>query len=221
MLDKLRESAFALGCEFAEAARQGHPAHGDDPERRFRYVALFQDCFFAVRVSIALELRIAREARLRGRSPSIVVAGHEASDSLDTEADERLDDVDPPDRADRADRYTERDRDTDRASFPVLLRALGDVAVGAASLPGPPPAELPTLRELLAQATAKGVGEAGAIRSPSGPARALDPPRSSAPDLRRRLATSSAAPLTLLPPPPQPSAASRLPLRPGTGPPRR
>ncbi|HEY1449221.1 MAG TPA: hypothetical protein VGF33_11875, partial [Caulobacteraceae bacterium] len=112
--------------------------------------------------------------------------------------------IDRPDPSDSEDRgYDERDRDreTERVSLPILLRTLEGVVADAAMLPGPEPAELPTLRELITHAK-------------STPATA---PQS----LKSRLTGSGAAPA----PRPAPHLASNvgqiLAARRATGPPRR
>uniref|UniRef100_UPI00286A6F5B hypothetical protein n=1 Tax=Phenylobacterium sp. TaxID=1871053 RepID=UPI00286A6F5B len=96
----------------------------------------------------------------------------------------------------------ERDRETERASLPILLRALEGVVADAAALPDPKPAELLTLRELLAHAKA----EPGASSSPQ--------------NLRARLTGSLAA---TAPPPRSPASnvGQVLAARRATGPPRR
>jgi len=84
----------------------------------------------------------------------------------------------------------------------VLLRTLDGVAADAAALPGPEPAALPTLRELLAHMT------------PDPPP---TPPKT---DLRVRLAGSGAAVTLQLAPRPLGSPGG-LAVRRATGPPRR
>ncbi|WP_156466995.1 MULTISPECIES: hypothetical protein [unclassified Phenylobacterium] len=133
-LAELTQVAYRLGKAFGQAAEQA-----ETHERRLEFFSAFDRAFFSVRVGIALQLRLRREAA--------VPAEREAE-----REDERAEPLER-DPAETGERYTERDRDRDveRASFPVLLRTLEGVADAAARLPGPPPAELPTLRELLAQ----------------------------------------------------------------------
>ena len=103
----------------------------------------------------------------------------------------------------RSDRDSDRDREREPASLPLLLKTLEAVAEDAAALAGPAPAELPTLRELLAQLT-------------TAPAK---PTAATGPGLRARLAGSATAPLVTSPPPTRPSPI--LALHRATGPPRR
>ena len=145
MLAQMREPAFRLGMAFAAEAEAA-----EDIDRKIQFAQLFDRCAFSVRVGIALELRLERTFAVR---PAARVP---ASDREDLER-EVLADRDPPERADRFDpEYDrERDRETEQASFPVLIRALDGVVAGAAELPGPEPAELLTLRELLARMKAQ------------------------------------------------------------------
>jgi hypothetical protein len=142
MLAQMGACAYRLGLAFAAEAERARTTADS-----LQYVHLFDRCFFAVRVGIALELRLRREA---GRGAS-------GADSQDREDSAERD---PPEdeRAERPEHegserlnHTERDRDreAERASLPLLLGALEGVAADAAALPGPPPAALPTLRELL------------------------------------------------------------------------
>jgi hypothetical protein len=161
MLALMREPACRLGMAFAaEAERAANVA------TKIEFFQHFDRCFFSVRVAIGLELRLERAARAAPREP--------ASDR------ENLVDRDPPDYSDRYEpEYDrERDRERERASFPTLIRTLDGVVADAASLPGPEPADLPTLRELLA-------------KMKSTPAPSASEPR---PNLRARLADSSVAP---------------------------
>jgi hypothetical protein len=184
-LSELSECAYRLGLAFgAEAERAG------DHTRKIEYFELFERCFFSVRVATALQLRLRREQRaepLTDRETLDAVAEREPSEREDFDRDPR-----------------ERDREADRerASLPVLLKTLRGVADAAATLPGPEPAALPTLRELLAHAAPQ----------PSTQAR---PPGV----LRARLAGSATAPALA----PTSLARSGLspPPRRATGPPRR
>jgi len=146
MLAEMREPAFRLGMAFAAEAERA-----TDIDRKIAFFHLFDRCGFAVRVGIALELRLERmpAARPEAREP--------ATDREALIDREDLADHDPPDRLDRYEpEYDrERDRETERASFPILIRALEGVVADAVKLPGPPPAELLTLRELLAKVKAQ------------------------------------------------------------------
>jgi len=141
MLFEMTACAHRLGLRFAAEAERA-----DEIGRRIEYAGLFERCFFAVRVGIALELRLERTPAVRPQ-PRDAACDREAL-------------IDREDLADRADRLDaeydrERDRETERASFPILIRALEGVVADAAKLPGPPPAELLTLRELLAKVKAQ------------------------------------------------------------------
>ena len=145
MLADMGACAYRLGMAFgAEAERSVALAD------KLQYVQLFERCFFAVRVGIALELRLRREGRWEAAR-----AGREDRDSpadraeRDPPEDERPEAFEP----ERPALYTEgdRDREAERATLPLLLDTLQGVAADAAALPGPPPAELPTLRDLLAR----------------------------------------------------------------------
>ena len=180
MLDALTQCAYRLGRTFAaEAERSQGKAMLDACER-------FDRCFFSVRMGIALQLRLRQAQPVRLKSVT------------EREPTER----EPSDHHVCAEpRERERDRETERASVPLLLNALKTVAADAASLPGPAPAALLTLRELLAtfaSAPAQTPALAPAVPSPR-----------PAGDLRTRLAaTTSTSVLT-------------APLRHATGPPRR
>lgn len=137
-LDELTQVAYRLGKAFGQAAEQA-----EMHERRLELFGAFDRAFFSVRVGIALQFRLRREA------PAPLPTAVERETEREVERAEPLE----RDPAETGECYTERDRDRDaeRASFPVLLRTLEGVAEAATRLPGPPPAELPTLRELLAQ----------------------------------------------------------------------
>lgn len=139
MLAQMAECAFRLGTAFGAQAERAETL-----EETVAAFELFDRCFFAVRMSITLELRLQREARLDGR---LSTAGVDAA-AQDPDEQDRIE-RDPAE----TESYTERERERDRepASMPVLLRTLSNIVVDAAALPGPPPAELPTLRELLAR----------------------------------------------------------------------
>lgn len=138
MLSDMAGCAYRLGMAFGAAAEKAQGREG-----WLAYFNAFDRCFFAVRVATALELR------LRRTEPREAASDREAL----------IERADPPEREDREDRgrgYDERDRDreTERASLPILLRTLDGVVADASALPGPEPAELPTLRELIAHAKA-------------------------------------------------------------------
>jgi len=190
-LTELTQVAYRLGKAFGQAAEQA-----ETHERRLELFGAFDRAFFAVRVGIALQLRLRRE----GRVP--VPTAIERETEREVERPEPLE----RDPAETGERYTERDRDRDveRASFPVLLRTLEGVADAAARLPGPPPAELPTLRELLAQVAPTPEFAAARARPQAA--------------LRTRL-TGSAASLRLAPSPAGWAPQGALGRRRATGPP--
>jgi hypothetical protein len=193
-LDDMREAAYGLGMAFARAAE----AEGD-LDRKLQLFDAFHRSFASVRLSIALAMRLRREAQAPARVET-------ERDERDEERDEALERSDAPERAERYDER-DRDRESERASLPLLLRTLERVADDAQALM-PQAAELPTLRELLDRVRAE----------PAAPAPPAAPPSSGA--LRTRLSGGTAA-LTLLPK----SGPSGLPGRPGapsrrsTGPP--
>ena len=188
-LSEMAECAYRLGMAFGAATEQARGTDG-----WLAYFNAFDRCFFAVRVATALQLRL-------NRTPT---EPREAA----TDRETLIERPDPPETADpETDRdrgYDERDRDreTERASLPILLRTLEGVVADAQMLPGPEPAELLTLRELIAHAKAE--------QSPA-----------SAPSLRARLNGSGAT----TPLPSTPHLASNvgqiLAARRATGPPRR
>jgi len=188
MLFEMGQCAYRLGKGFAEAAERA-----ETHERKLEFFQLFDRCFFAARMSVALELRLRLEARVEGRAQTL------ERETVEHEAAER-DERDPPE----IERFTETERERDRepVSLPVLLATLTRVAADAQALPGPPPAALPTLRELLAKLKAEPAPTA----------------RPSAGALRARLAGSAMAP-AFAPAPPHPSGRA-LPRRRATGPPR-
>src|SRR5689334_1887644 len=95
MLCQMAECAYRLGMAFgAEAER------ATDIDAKLKWCEVFQRCFFAVRVSTALELRLHQAPK----APRDAVSDREAL----------MDRADPSDREEREDdglRYTERDRD--------------------------------------------------------------------------------------------------------------
>lgn len=194
MLDDMAQCAYRLGKVFGAEAERA-VTH----ERRMESFQLFERCFFAVRVAIGLQLRLKQAARAEQAA--------ERDTERDGERIEAPDDRDPSER-ERLDIDYDRDRERERASFPILLRTLEGVADAAAALPGPPPAALPTLRELLAQ-----------VRSqpPAAP-----PSSNTRTPLKARLA-GSATTQVLARPPPSPTLSHGRALAPrrATGPPRR
>jgi hypothetical protein len=199
-LDDMREAAFGLGMAFAQAAE----AEGE-LDRKLRLFDAFHRSFASVRLSIALAMRLRREA-LAPRE----IERPERDDWREAEGPESPEPLDAG-----AERYDERDRDREdeRASLPLLFSSLEQVADDARALM-PQAAELPTLTELLDRvrgAPGKASPPAPAPKAPS-PA----PPKPSG-ALRARLSGGTAT-LTLPPRPGLPGlgGASRA-----TGPPPR
>lgn len=193
----MREAAFGLGMAFAQAATDE-----GDFDRKLQMSDAFQRSFASVRLSIALAMRLRHEARTAPRAEA-EPAGRDVERD---EAPEASDHVERPERYDERD----RDRETERATLPLLLRTLEHVAEDARALI-PQAAELPTLHELLDRVRAQ-------------PAPPTPRPPASSPTagpLRTRLSGGTAT-LTLTPPPRPglpgaPGAATRR----STGPPRR
>ena len=175
-LDEMRQAAFGLGMSFAQAGMAE-----DDIDRKLRLFDAYHRSFASVRLSIALAMRLRQEARLALRAD----APPAASESAEVERDET---PEPSDHAGRPERYDERDRDreTERASLPLLLRTLEQVADDARALT-PQAAELPTLHELLDR-----------VRAQPAPAKPATAPTQAASALRTRLSGGTAA-LTLAP----------------------
>jgi hypothetical protein len=194
-LSELSACAYRLGLAF------GHEAECAEAwARKLEYFRLFDRCFFSVRVAIALELRLRR-------TPTAGEALTEREDRADPPEDERADsDTNLERERLEADGDRDREREAETASLPVLLRTLDGVAAEAAALPGPEPAALPTLRELLAH-----------MAPDSPPTPPSKPPKT---DLRARLAGSATA-LALQPAPRPARNATGLAVRRATGPPRR
>jgi len=194
MLFEMGQCAYRLGKGFAEAAERAE-GHAE----KLEYFQLFDRCFFAARMSVALELRLRREARADGRAQALdrETGEHEAADPIER---------DPPETERFTESETEREREREPVSLPVLLATLNGVAADASALPGPEPAALPTLRELLARVKADA---APAARPPPGA------------KLRARLAGSATAPAFAFASPPHPSGRrGGSSLRRATGPPR-
>lgn len=167
-LDDLRDAAYGLGMAFAQAAM----AEGD-LDRKLALFDAFHRSSASVRLSIALQMRLRREAKAPPR-PEI-----ERPDA------ERLE-IERPERAERPDDYDERDRDRERVSFPLLLRTLSRVADDAQALL-PEAAELPSLREIL-------------DRVKAAPSRAT--PSAVAGNLRARLTGAATTQVLIRPPAP-------------------
>lgn len=205
MLCEMSDCAYRLGVAVAARAEAT-----EDWGRKLELIQVFDRCFFSVRVSIALQLRLRREAGAEARAPQGVSTRGmtERDEGLEIERAEALERPDAPDDVtpDDAGLYTERDRDREgeRAGLPLLLSTLNGVANAADSLPGPAPAALPALRELLARVGAE---------TPAAPARASPAPAPAVP-IRARLAGSAGLQVLV---PPAPSLAVRH----ATGPPRR
>jgi len=196
-LSEMADCAYRLGMGFGAAAEE---ARGTDAW--LAYFKAFDRCFFALRVATALQLRLKRtptEPREAATDREALIERSDPPEAVDSETDGR--------ERDRGYDERDRDRETERASLPILLRTLEGVVTDSAALPGPEPAALPTLRELLAHAKA-------------GAAPASAAPRSTQ-SLRARLTGSVAAEA----PPPTPRLASNvgqvLAARRATGPPRR
>ena len=185
MLDALTQCAYRLGLAFgAEAERTQGKAMLEACER-------FDRCFFSVRMGIALQLRLRQAQPIRLEAETGGVPAER--DPLEREPSDHLVRAEPVER--------ERDRETERASVPLLLNALESVAADAALLPGPAPADLLTLRELLAKFSSAPASAPAPVATPS--------PRPAG-DLRTRLAASTST-----------SVLTAPPLRRATGPPRR
>jgi hypothetical protein len=148
---------------------------------------------------MVLEMRLAREPGAAAREDARDEAG-------EIERPERPERLDCGPSAERLEPDRDRERETEQASFPLLLKTLNGVVAEAEALPGPAPAELPTLRELLAR-----VGAAPTARR--------EPAAASA--LKARLAGSTAPGVATLARPDVPRPSAALPVRRATGPPRR
>lgn len=185
-LEDMRNAAHALGVAFAQAAQAE-----DDFDRKLILFDAFHRSFASVRLSIALALRLRQDARRTG----LIEIERAETETLERE---RVDDAERPERYDERD----RDREAERATFPLLLRTLGRVANDAEALL-PQAAELPTLRELLNRVSTQ-------------PAPRARPPMVT--PLRARL-SGGAATLTLSPP--RLGDLAGVPPRQSTGPPRR
>src|SRR5260221_13228754 len=119
----MAECAYRLGMAFGAAAEK---AQGTD--RWLEYFNAFDRCFFAVRVSTALELRLRRapvEPREAVSDREALIERPDPPEASDSETDGR----------DRGYDERDRDRETERASLPILLRTLEGVVADAAKLP--------------------------------------------------------------------------------------
>jgi hypothetical protein len=211
-LSDLSQCALALGLAFGAEAKGS-----TDAERKVRYFELFERCFHGYRVALALKMRLQR-------GWPAAPGEREVSD-----AEGLRDRSDPPDQERAEGERVSYDRDRETASVPILLKTLKGVVAEAESLPHPRPAELPTLRELLARMASPAASRPGAPRAPSarapapqaadgrGPAVAVlaRPPPAVQATARSRLLLGAA-------PAPLPGTASGAqPVRRATGPPRR
>jgi len=196
MLFEMGQCAFRLGKAFTAEAEQAQ-THA----QRLEFFELFDRCGFAVRMSVALELRLRRDARADARAlADDRLAERDAPEGERVEREPRETDAD-------LEMETEREREREPASLPILLKSLDGVVADALALQGPEPAELATLRELLARVTSGAVTGSRAKPLVGG--------------LRTRLAASATAPAFAAPTPPHPSGRrGALALRRATGPPR-
>lgn len=195
MLFEVGECAFRLGKVFGARAERAPTA-----ALELEYFELFERCAFALRMSVALELRLHREARAEARDGRFAEREAAERDPVERDGSER-DPVEPETYAE-----AERDREREPASLPLLLQSLESVTAGAAALPGPEPAELPALGELLVRVKA-GAGSTLGPKSPAGGG------------LRTRLAASATAPVFAMPLSPS-GRRGALAFRRATGPPR-
>ena len=107
MLDALTQCAYRLGRAFAAEAERSHgKAMLDACER-------FDRCFFSVRMGIALKLRLSR-------APPVYREAETEREPTERERSDHHTAAEPRER--------ERDRETERASVPLLLNALEAVA---------------------------------------------------------------------------------------------
>ncbi|WP_296600587.1 hypothetical protein [Phenylobacterium sp.] len=203
MLLEVGECAFRLGKVFGARAERATTA-----ALELEYFELFERCAFALRMSVALELRLRREARAEVRDARFAERDAPEHDPAERNRSEH----DPIER--EAFVETEAEREREPASLPILLKSLEGVAAGASALPGPEPAELPTLRELLARVKSAAAPDPGPGSRPKPPAGG---------GLKARLAASATAPAFDLASATSPHPMGRLgalPRRRATGPPR-
>jgi hypothetical protein len=205
-LTDLAQCAYALGLAFGREAQAA-----TDHERKLRSFELFERCFHGFRVAVALKLRLARAvaAPAREREPA------QAQDLSERERSE------PAEPAERDRLAADRDRDREPASLPILLKALNGVVADAEAVPGPAPAQLPTLRELLARMAATPAADptpttADALAGVAVLARA---PAGLAPKARSQLLQCTAPAGLPVPGPPVSGLAGPPPRRRATGPP--
>ncbi|WP_331586021.1 hypothetical protein [Phenylobacterium sp.] len=145
-LSEMAECAYRLGMAFGAATERAQGTGDWLP-----CFNAFDRCFFAVRVATALQLRLNRapaEPREAATDRKALIDRSDPPETSESDWDSR----------DRDGGYGERDRDRDReserASLPILIRALEGVTADAEALPPPAPLELVTLRELIAHAKA-------------------------------------------------------------------
>ncbi|WP_337186094.1 hypothetical protein [Phenylobacterium sp.] len=203
MLTELGACAYRLGVAFAEQAEAEAVW-----ARKLELFQLFDRCFSGFRISVALDLRLRQEARRHG-----------ATGARPTPSEREPAEHPPAEREAPERERVDYDRDRETATLPVLLKTLNGVVAAADALPGPPPAELPTLRELLAR-----IGATGASATQSPPGSRPPDPGSGPGALRARLAGSAGVALARPPDPPRPRTPPgpsplAVPRRPATGPP--
>ncbi len=151
LLSDMVACAHAFGMAFADKAQAS-----DDEARELEYFELFDRCFRAMRIGIALKLKLGQPLAAAMAMP---IRG-------DRERDDERDDLRDRDTAD-----SDRDRETETASFPALIQTLGAVERAATDMGERLPAALrtatlPSLREILDRAKAAPV-EAPANRRAS------------------------------------------------------
>jgi hypothetical protein len=169
---------------------------------RLEMLAEMGACAYRLGMAFGAEAERAETTADKLQEPTDNLADRAERDPPEDERAEPLE-LEPRERLDYTDR--DRDREAEAASLPLLLRTLEAVAADAATLPGPPPAALPTLQDLLAQFSSN----AGAAPGPGG-----------APPLRARLAGSVAGQTLTFSPPVPPMVRGGPRLRGATGPPR-
>jgi hypothetical protein len=208
MLADMGACAYRLGMAFGTEAERAQTAAD-----RLQYFQLFDRCFFAVRVGVALELRLKREA---GRAVASPVREDRDRDDLADRAEplelERPEPLESTETLEYAER--DREREAEGVSLPLLLRTLEGVAADAAALPGPLPAALPTLQDLLARFSSDAVAAPGPVSGPEGG----QPLRARLTGSAAALVARPAAGQTLILSPPGPPSAPPM-ARGATGPP--
>jgi hypothetical protein len=197
-LTDLAECAYALGLAFGREAQAA-----TDHERKIRSFELFERCFHGFRVAVALKLRLRRAAAApaRERGPAQAEGQSERGEAAEPAEGDRL--------------SGDRDRDREPATLQILLKALNGVVSGAEALPGPAPAQLPTLRELLARMAVTPAADP----TPKTADALVRSPASLAPQARSRLLQGTAPAGLPLPGRPVSGLAAPPPRRRATGPP--